>query len=60
MINTLEDYIYESMPGWGDFVTNPNLEQKVSREGVLLAYGVPWGHSEYHSSDNSVFPGWGR
>lgn len=38
MINTLEDYIHASMPGWGDFATNPNLEQKVSREGVLLAY----------------------
>lgn len=38
MINTLDDYIYSSMPQWGDFTTNPNLHKKVDDEGNLLPF----------------------
>ncbi len=38
MINTLDDYIWRSLPDEGDFVTNPNLEKKVSPDGRLLPY----------------------
>ena len=38
MINTLDDYICNSMPQWGDFTTNPNLRKKVDEEGKLLPY----------------------
>ena len=34
------------------------MEGSEGDDGVMD--GVPWGHSEYNSSDNSVFPGWGR
>lgn len=33
MINILEDYIYRSLPEWGTFSTNPNLEKKVDKNG---------------------------
>lgn len=38
MINTLDDYICDSMPQWGDFTTNPNLRKKVDAEGNLLPF----------------------
>ena len=38
MINTLDDYICNSMPQWGDFTTNPNLRKKVDDEGNLLPF----------------------
>ena len=38
MINTLDDYICNSMPWWGDFTTNPNLRKKVDEEGNLLPF----------------------
>ena len=38
MINTLDDYICSSMPQWGEFETNPNLQKKVSPEGQLLPF----------------------
>lgn len=38
MINALEDYIWRSLPEYGDFVTNPNLEKKADREGTILPY----------------------
>ena len=38
MINTLDDYIYRSMPQWGDFTTNPNLRKKVDDAGNLLPF----------------------
>ncbi len=38
MINTLDDYICNSMPLWGDFTTNPNLRKKVDEAGNLLPY----------------------
>ena len=38
MINTLDDYICNSMPRWGDFTTNPNLRKKVDDEGNLLPF----------------------
>lgn len=38
MINTLQDYIWRSLPEYGDFITNPNLEKKVDREGTILPY----------------------
>ena len=37
MINILEDYIWRSVPD-EDFQTNPNLENKVDREGNILPY----------------------
>lgn len=38
MINTLGDYIYRSIPRWGDFTTNPNLRKKVDEAGNLLPF----------------------
>lgn len=38
MINTLDDYICNSMPLWGGFTTNPNLCRKVDAEGNLLPF----------------------
>lgn len=38
MINTLDDYICHSLPQWGDFTTNPNLQKKVDDEGNLLPF----------------------
>lgn len=38
MINTLDDYIPNSMPDQGDFTTNPNLRKKVDDEGRLLPF----------------------
>ena len=38
MINTLDDYICHSLPQWGDFTTNPNLQKKVDEEGNLLPF----------------------
>lgn len=38
MINTLDDYICNSIPQWGDFTTNPNLRKKVDDEGKLLPF----------------------
>lgn len=38
MINTLDDYICRSVPQWGDFTTNPNLQKKVDDEGKLLPF----------------------
>ena len=38
MINTLDDYISNSMPQWGAFTTNPNLRKKVDENGELLPY----------------------
>lgn len=38
MINILEDYIFRSLPEWGDFSTNPNLIKKVSPIGAFLPF----------------------
>lgn len=38
MINILEDYISHSLPDWGDFSTNPNLNKKVSPDGTFLPF----------------------
>lgn len=38
MINTLDDYVRNSMPQWGDFTTNPNLRKKVDAAGNLLPF----------------------
>lgn len=38
MINTLDDYIYRSLPEWEDFSTNPNLCKKVDGEGNFLPF----------------------
>lgn len=38
MINTLDDYICQSIPQWGDFTTNPNLRKKVDDAGNLLPF----------------------
>lgn len=38
MINTLDDYICNSLPQWGDFTTNPNLRKKVDEAGNLLPF----------------------
>lgn len=38
MINLLEDYIHASLPGAGNFSTNPSLEKKVSKTGKLLPF----------------------
>lgn len=35
MINTLDNYICNSLPRWGDFTTNPNLRKKVDDGGKL-------------------------
>lgn len=38
MINILEDYIFKSLPEWGDFSTNPNLTKKVNHFGEFLPF----------------------
>ena len=38
MINTLDDYVWRSLPEWGDFVTNPNLQKKVDQNGQFLPF----------------------
>lgn len=38
MVNTLDDYIWRSLPEWGEFATNPNLEKKVDTHGYFLPY----------------------
>ena len=38
MINTLDDYIYRSLPEEGDFHTNPGLEKKVGPDGRFLPF----------------------
>lgn len=38
MIDLLEDYIYRSLPEWGDFLTNPNLSKKVNHTGSFLPF----------------------
>ena len=38
MLNILEDYIYRSLPEWGDFSTNPNLTKKIDRTGAFLPF----------------------
>lgn len=38
MLNLLEDYIWRSLPEWGDFSTNPNLPKKVDEAGNLLDF----------------------
>lgn len=37
-INTLDDYVWQSLPDWGDFETNPNLRKKVAEDGTLLPF----------------------
>lgn len=38
MINILEDYIFRSLPEWGDFTTNPGLTNKVNPIGDFLPF----------------------
>jgi len=38
MIQTLDEYISNSLPQWGEFSTNPNLTKKVRPDGTLLPY----------------------
>ena len=38
-INTLDDYVWRSLPQWGGFETNPNLRKKVDEQGNLLPFG---------------------
>lgn len=38
MINILEDYIYRSLPECETFSTNPNLEKKVDKTGIIQPY----------------------
>jgi len=38
MINLLEHYIWNSLPEYGDFPTNPNLTKKVGTEGNFLPF----------------------
>lgn len=38
MINTLDDYIWHSLPEHGDFSTNPNLRKKVDDTGHFLPF----------------------
>ena len=37
-INTLDDYVWRSLPDWGGFDTNPNLQKKVAGDGTLLPF----------------------
>ena len=37
-INTLDDYIWRSLPDWGGFETNPNLRKKVTDDGRILPF----------------------
>lgn len=38
MLNTLDDYIPHTLPGYGEFFTNPALEMKVDASGRLLPF----------------------
>ena len=38
MINLLEHYIWNSLPEYGDFSTNPNLRKKVDEDGRFLPF----------------------
>ena len=38
-INTLDDYVWRSLPQWGGVETNPNLRKKVDEQGNLLPFG---------------------
>ena len=38
MINILEEYIWRSLPEYGDFITRPTLEMKVDQNGRILPY----------------------
>lgn len=38
MINTLDDYVWRSLPEWGGFETNPNLRAKADEQGNLLPF----------------------
>lgn len=38
-INTLDDYVWRSLPDWSNFETNPNLRKKVAEDGALLPFG---------------------
>lgn len=38
MLNTLEDYIWRSLPDTGVFSTNPNLPKKVGEDGDFLPF----------------------
>ena len=38
MLNTLDDYIWRSLPEDGDFCTNPGLTAKVDADGRILPY----------------------
>lgn len=38
MIDILDDYIRCSLPQWGSFETNPNLNKKVAPDGSLLPF----------------------
>lgn len=38
MLNILESYIRNSLPGEGEFATNPNLAQKVDEKGEFLPF----------------------
>lgn len=38
MINTLDDYIWQSLPEWGVFTTNPTSEMKVNSAGKFLHF----------------------
>lgn len=38
MVNTLDDYIRQSLPRCGDFTTNPNSRKKVDDAGNLLPF----------------------
>ena len=37
-LNTLDDYVWRSLPEWGGFETNPNLRKKVDESGNLLPF----------------------
>lgn len=38
MLNILDDYVWRSLPEWGDFSTNPNLTKKVNHIGGFLPF----------------------
>lgn len=38
MINTLDDFIWRSLPEWGSFATNPDLIKKVNLAGEFLPF----------------------
>lgn len=38
MLNILEEYVWRSLPEWGDFATNPNLNKKVDPSGAFLPF----------------------